>query len=73
MSRASNILNLIESSDIKLWRYNNITGYWVFVRSFDMPENAEPYLDLYKKTEPVDQFGHANHFVLAKNKPSKEP
>ena len=47
---------------MKLWRYNPITGYWVFVREC-ADENAEAWLVAFMRDEPDELFR------LAKRRP----
>jgi len=39
----------------KLWRFNPITGYWVYEREV-LPETANDWLKLYQTDEPNVQF-----------------
>lgn len=58
---------------MNLWRFNNVTGYWILVKQIEIVENAETWLAIFEKDEPIDQFGCKNHFKLSKTKPRKRP
>jgi hypothetical protein len=51
---------------MKLWKFNKITGYWVFQRDCTN-ETASRWLKLFQNDEPGE------FFKLSKNKPSKPP
>jgi hypothetical protein len=51
---------------IKLWKYNRITGYWVYQRECN-PDTADQWLVIFQKAEPEESF------ILRKNKPTKKP
>jgi hypothetical protein len=55
-------ITIKESGDLKLWKYDKIAGYYVFVRSCDK-ETAENWLKIFQEDEPDEKF------VLSKNKP----
>jgi hypothetical protein len=47
---------------MKLWKYNKITGYWMYIR--DVSEyNKSTWLYIYQKDEPNEKF------KISKNKP----
>lgn len=52
---------------LKLWKYNQRTGYWDLQRTITSPEDGQRWLDIFQKDEPQE------HFVLSKTRPSKPP
>lgn len=45
------------SAELKLWRYDPITGYWRVVQGpFASSENAAEYLSIFQKDEPNIRF-----------------
>lgn len=40
---------------MKLWKYNEITGYWVIVRNV-IPEHAERWLEIFKEDDPNGKY-----------------
>ena len=47
---------------MKLWKYNKITGYWIYIRSVT-EETREQWLSIFQKDEPNEIF------KLSKSKP----
>jgi hypothetical protein len=43
-----------------LWKYNKVTGYWVYVRGVT-PETKKQWLDIYMQDEPDEMFKVSNH------------
>jgi hypothetical protein len=43
-----------------LWKYNKVTGYWVYVRGVT-PETQKQWLDIYMQDEPDEMFKVSNH------------
>lgn len=39
----------------KIWRFNRITGSWVFVRDCS-PDNTQAWLEIFKGDEPDERF-----------------
>lgn len=53
-------------ANLRLWKFNRITGFWAVARSVT-PETADEWLRRWQHDEP-NEF-----FVVSKNKPSKPP
>lgn len=43
------------NEETKLWRYNRITGYWIFERNVST-ETAEKWLSRFRKCNPGEFF-----------------
>lgn len=52
---------------LKLWKYNQRTGYWDLQRTITNPEDGQRWLDIFQKDEPQESF------VVSKTRPSKPP
>jgi len=57
---------LANDSVMKLWKYNAITGNWVYQRTTSK-EDANQWLLIFRKDDPEDAFR------ISKNKPSGKP
>ena len=51
---------------MKLWRFNQVTGYWVYQRTC-APGTENAWLTIFKRDDPK------GFFKLSKNKPSRNP
>lgn len=51
---------------VKIWSYNEVTGYWVYVRDC-YKEQVKDWLRIFKGDEP------AKVFKACKTRPSKAP
>lgn len=51
---------------VTLWKYNQIIGYWYFVRSHDISD-AEQWQRIFQKDEPEE------YFYTSKRKPKFDP
>lgn len=51
---------------LRLWRYNQTTGYWNYERSVT-PETAEQWLAVFQKDEPTA------YFKVSRHKPNGKP
>jgi uncharacterized protein YlaI len=49
-----------------LWRYNRITGLWIYGRTVT-EENAKSWLAIWEQDEPEERF------VISYHKPTKKP
>lgn len=49
--------------DMKLWKYNKVTGLWDYVRNVTT-ENKNQWLEVFEKAEPKENF------KLCRNKPN---
>lgn len=52
--------------NVRLWRFNRITGLWVCERACD-PGTGKDWLAVYRKDAPHETF------ILSLNRPSKAP
>ena len=41
---------------MKLWKYNSITGYYDLVKTIQIDEDAEKWLEIFVADEPLSQF-----------------
>lgn len=49
----------------KLWKYNKLTGYWVFIRECNI-DTAKNWLEIFSNDEPKEKF------MLSRKNPNKK-
>ena len=56
----------MKSYQIGLWKYNEITGYWIHQRNCNL-ETSKVWLKIFQEDEPY------KHFILSKKTPTHKP